>query len=148
MQSGHMQPEDKEEGMTAHMLQRRAGFTLLELMMVVIIMAILASIALPQYLRTSERARAAEAIQMLGAMRTTQTRYYALNNENYATKADELDIGLVDSDSWHYTMDATTKIGIATRQTGEFANKIININLDTGKLCSNAPQYGLPNSCT
>ena len=58
-------------------MKRASGFTLLELLMVVIIIAILASIALPQFLRVAERARSAEALAILGAMRSSEVRYKA-----------------------------------------------------------------------
>ena len=58
-------------------MKRSSGFTLLELLMVVIIIAILASIALPQFLRVAERARSAEALAILGAMRSSEVRYKA-----------------------------------------------------------------------
>mgnify|MGYP001601920772 CR=1 FL=1 len=53
------------------------GFTLLELLMVVIIIAILASIALPQYLRTAERSRAGESLTLLASIRSSQMRFNA-----------------------------------------------------------------------
>lgn len=46
----------------------KKGFTLVELLAVVLIMAILTAIALPQYRRSVERARVAEALQMLPAI--------------------------------------------------------------------------------
>ena len=55
----------------------KKGFTLLELVIVVIIVAVLAGLGIPQFVKTVERARAAEAVGTLGALRSAQLRYYA-----------------------------------------------------------------------
>jgi prepilin-type N-terminal cleavage/methylation domain-containing protein len=55
----------------------RSGFTLLELIIVVIVIGILASIALPRFIRVTERARIGEAKSILGALRSSQIRYLA-----------------------------------------------------------------------
>ena len=55
--------------------RRPAGFTLLELLMVVIIIAILASLALPQYLRVTERSRTGQVLQLLSSIRGSQVRF-------------------------------------------------------------------------
>ena len=52
------------------------GFTLLEMMVVVILIGILASIALPRYIRTVEKGRAAEAKHNLGVIRDAELAYY------------------------------------------------------------------------
>ena len=51
------------------------AFTLMELIIVVIVIGILASIGIPQYFRVSERGRAAEAVAILGSLRSAQLRY-------------------------------------------------------------------------
>ena len=54
----------------------KKGFTLLELIIVIIVIGILASIALPRYMRVTERARVTEAKNMLSTLRNSQIRYY------------------------------------------------------------------------
>ncbi len=52
------------------------GFTLLELIVVIIIIGVLASLAAPQYFKVTERARAAEGVSLLSLLRGSQIRYY------------------------------------------------------------------------
>ena len=54
----------------------RAGFTLIELMIVVVIVGILATVAIASYKRFSRRARVQEAIAFLGDVRIKQESYY------------------------------------------------------------------------
>ncbi|MEE8317717.1 MAG: prepilin-type N-terminal cleavage/methylation domain-containing protein [Candidatus Omnitrophota bacterium] len=54
----------------------KKGFTLLELIIVVIIIGILASIALPQYISTLEKAKSAEALGILGTLRSSIERHW------------------------------------------------------------------------
>lgn len=56
------------------------GFTLIEILIVVIIIAVLAGLAVPMFQGTVERSRRAEAIQNLSATRASLLRYFAQNN--------------------------------------------------------------------
>lgn len=71
------------------------GFTLLELIIVVIIIGILAAIGGPMYFKTIERARMAEARIILGMIRMAQIRYYA-EHVTFTNNISELDIDTVD----------------------------------------------------
>jgi prepilin-type N-terminal cleavage/methylation domain-containing protein len=59
----------------------RTGFTLVEIVVVCLIMAILASIALPYYLKTIEMSKASDAVA-LGNMVSTANRMYRIDNRS------------------------------------------------------------------
>lgn len=71
----------------------KKGFTLIEMLVVVLIIGILAAIALPQYRKAVERANAAEALPLLKAFCLSQQEYYVLHN-TYAEKFDDLDVSI------------------------------------------------------
>ena len=53
------------------------GFTLLEILIVVIIVGILAALAIPYYIKTAESSKAAEAYANLGVIRKAVWVYYS-----------------------------------------------------------------------
>lgn len=69
----------------------RGGFTLLELLVVVVVIGILASLALPKFVKTIEKARIAEAKTWLGTVRSAMTRYRA-DHDNHTTVLAQLDV--------------------------------------------------------
>jgi prepilin-type N-terminal cleavage/methylation domain-containing protein len=119
---------------------RNKGFTLLELIIVVIVIGILASIALPKYIRTAEKGRVSEAKALLGAIRDAQTRYGAQYNY-FTTNIDMLDVS-TQTKYFTYTtapavVDALTEtavVGVATRTTFEKSPTygIYTINITSG----------------
>ncbi len=62
-------------------MRYKNGFTLLELLIVFIIVAILAGVAIPVYLKTVEKAKAQEAVNNLRLIHLEEKRYYTRNNE-------------------------------------------------------------------
>ncbi|MCR5504175.1 MAG: prepilin-type N-terminal cleavage/methylation domain-containing protein [Elusimicrobiaceae bacterium] len=67
------------------------GFTLLELLVVVLIIGILAAIALPQYRLAVDKTRMMTVLQMIKAIKNAQEEYYLVHNQ-YATDFDNLAI--------------------------------------------------------
>lgn len=74
------------------------AFTLVELIIVVIIIGILASVSIPQYNKVMERSRIVEASNMLGSLRGAQLRY-KLETTNYATALTSIDVDMPDYDN-------------------------------------------------
>lgn len=90
------------------MNRQRQGFSLVELMVAVAIIAILAAIAIPQYTRYTFRARRADGQKLLMAIANAEERYYAQQNKY----ADLKTIGFAStttatSDSGYYTATVT-----------------------------------------
>jgi len=85
-------------------MKTRKGFTLLEMMIVVVIIGILAAAALPMYAEYVKKSRTGEAKNALGDIRTMQLAYYddiMLGNHTYAANLDDL----------KWTTDAGNTIG-------------------------------------
>lgn len=65
-----------------------AGFTLVELMIVIVIVGILAAVAVPIYQGNITKAKMTECDSALGTIRTAERVYYAENGKYATTLAD------------------------------------------------------------
>jgi type IV pilus assembly protein PilA len=74
----HLQPKSKE-----------AGFTLIELMIVVAIIAILAAIAIPLYLNYTARAQGTEALSLAGGFKPAVSEFYNTHGTFVGITADD-----------------------------------------------------------
>jgi len=94
----------------------RKGFTLLELIVVIIIIGILATLGFSQYIKMVEKGRSAEARIILGQIRTAQAAYQ-LEYGEYGTAISSLSVdaptACVTTHYFNYSANATN--GTATR---------------------------------
>ncbi|HEV8356782.1 MAG TPA: prepilin-type N-terminal cleavage/methylation domain-containing protein [Gemmatimonadales bacterium] len=67
-------------------VQQRSGFTLIELLIVVVIIGILATIAIPKFASTKDKAKMASVRSDLRNLMTAEEAYFA-DNSTYATLA-------------------------------------------------------------
>jgi len=81
------------------------GFTLLELLVVVLIIGILASIALPQYQVVVKKAQLADYISMVKALHTAEESYFLVHGQ-YTSDLSSLDISFPMRDGCRYYEDS------------------------------------------
>ena len=98
------------------------GFTLMEILIAIIIIAVLAGLAVPLYRTVVERSRRAEAIGVLSATRQSEMRYFAQNNR-YTTAPAELDYNPTAADTsgqsrhFGYAIPTGTATNLTVRAT-------------------------------
>lgn len=79
-----------------------AGFTLVELLVVIIIVGVLSAIALPTFLDQAGKARESEAKTNLGALNRGQ-QAYRLENGEFVSSISGLDVG-IEGDIYSYSV--------------------------------------------
>jgi prepilin-type N-terminal cleavage/methylation domain-containing protein len=116
-------------------MQNKKGFTLLELIIVIIVIGILVAMALPQFTKVAERGRIAKAKGYLDMFRKAEGVYHAINS----TYADDIsllttdipELAEIDNDlEWDYTITADDSMFevVLTRIGGEYDGETITIN--------------------
>ena len=78
-------------------MKRNRGFSLLELLIVVAIILIIATIAVPSLLRSRQSANEAAAVSNLKLLNTAEVTYTTSGTTGYGTIADLVTGGLLDS---------------------------------------------------
>ncbi len=73
-------------------LNKKSGFTLLEIIIVIIIIGVLASLALPRFFKTVEYSRATEALSHLSAIRQSVNRCFLTANTYAGCTLANLDV--------------------------------------------------------
>lgn len=63
---------------------KKAGFTLMELLVVVIMIGLLSSVALPQYRKAMDRSKAAEVMEVLPSVFEARERFRILNDYRWS----------------------------------------------------------------
>ncbi|MBR4356013.1 MAG: type II secretion system protein [Elusimicrobiaceae bacterium] len=95
----------------------RAGFTLIEMLVVVLIIGILASIAVPWYQKAMERSRASEGIMVLKSVAAAISSYQ-LSTGSFPQTFDELSVDV----SWTGNEKWSTIAGVKdTRSNGDWS---------------------------
>lgn len=125
---------------------RERGFTLVELLVVVLVIGVLAAIAMPMYQKTVERSKVTSALSVLGTIATAEQSYFLVNGE-YTQQYSHLDRDFIDKNGLtptegSYSISDFTVVLEGTSQTEGLAiahrigkEYVLAKYYDSGKLC-------------
>lgn len=119
-------------------LYSKKGFTLVELIVVVIIVGILASVALPMMSTNIDKAKKSEAVTVLGMLRTAARFYYAEKTVWPNSMADISEyINLADLNGRYYTSGNYTLTSTVITATNAAYGDPITLGTQTNELIGN-----------
>ncbi|MFH1208257.1 MAG: prepilin-type N-terminal cleavage/methylation domain-containing protein [Candidatus Omnitrophota bacterium] len=112
------------------MTKVKKGFTLIEVLIVLLSIGALATLVVPRYFAQNERAYVAEAVAMLSALRQAEVAYNLENSPLYATSVSSLDIDAPSSTKFTFAVDSVGT-STATRSGGAsgFVSTTIILNI-------------------
>lgn len=115
----------------------KKGFTLVELLMVVIIIGILVTIAVPQYLKAVEKSKIGKARGVMDAIRKAELMYRGEMDSytpNLAALGSQVDYSFVGADAdYTYWLPVANNFQFtvtAMRRTGRYGGSGITLNQD------------------
>ena len=112
----------------------KKGFTLIELLIVIVIIGILASVAVPNYTRMVERAKAEQAVTYLKVIRTGEKIYYA-SNTSYTACANVGEIksmlgAEVTDEHYRFSVASGSSTSFLATATSKMDNTTITLDQD------------------
>ncbi len=129
-------------------MEEQAGFTLIELMIVVAIIGILAAVAVPQYQNFTRKSKASEAALLLDSILTMEAGYFTKKNHMSNVEAD-LGNPSANARYYRYTLtgtNATVTVKAIPNTTGSKAgltsNWTMTYNGTTNKKIHSYPGQG------
>ncbi len=114
-----------------HIYRKNKGFTLIELMVVVVIIGILAAVALPNYSVYITRAKISESMSLIGPLKKEIIRYHAQNGR-FAQTNKELNIASADKFIGNYVnkisvIEGAIHVSFGNKINAPLAGKILSI---------------------
>ena len=112
---------------------RSKGFSLLELLIVVAIILIIATIAIPSLLRSRQAANESAAVANLRTINTAQVTYLTSAAGNYGAIGDLITAGLIDTRFSNTTTGVSGYAFAITAASGNFTSTASAISTNNGR---------------
>lgn len=113
----------------------KQGFTLIELLVVVLIIGILSAVALPQYEKSVNRARGAEAVLAAKTVADAANLYF-FERRQYPTATSELTVKVPDLKNFTLTLNRTSTSELSIVITALSGQAVVTIACRRGKVLS------------